>query len=104
MIIHEFTEKSFNEYLKNGVVLVDFFATWCGPCKMLSPVLDKILSEMPDVKLLKVDIDKYQDIAREYRIMSVPTLLLYKDGKFINSKLGYMPVDILSDWITESIK
>lgn len=104
MIIHEFTKESFNENLNDGVVLIDFFATWCGPCKMLFPVLDKVLESMPDVKLLKVDIDKYQDIAREYKIMSVPTLLLYKNGEFINSKLGYMPVDILTNWITESIK
>ena len=71
------------------IVLVDFFATWCGPCKMLSPVLDQVADELKDkVVIGKLDIDESLDLAKEYEVMSVPTMILFKDGKEVERIVG----------------
>lgn len=73
-------------------VLVDFFATWCGPCKMLAPVIDQIAAEYEGrVKVFKVDVDECREPAMEYGISSIPTLIVFKDGKAVQTKLGFMP-------------
>ncbi len=84
--------------MKEGVVLVDFFATWCGPCKMLAPVLEE-LSEKYEGKLTvaKVDVDLEAELARAFRIMSVPTMIVFKDGKPVNQFMGYMPLELLEE-------
>ncbi len=94
--------KDLNEMVKEGVTVVDFFATWCGPCKMLSPVLEELEEDRSDFKVVKIDIDKEQELARSYGIMSVPTLILFKDGKEISKKVGFMPKELLSNWINEN--
>ena len=73
----------------NGIVLVDFFATWCGPCRMLTPVLEEV-SEETDAKIYKVDIDKSEDLSRKFGIMVVPTMIIFKDGKEQEKFSGYM--------------
>jgi len=81
--------------------LVDFYATWCGPCKMMSPLLEQVATEMGDeTKIIKVDIDKNRDAATEYGIRSVPTLLLFKEGEVVWRQSGLPPKSM----ITESIK
>jgi thioredoxin 1 len=76
----------------NGVVLVDFFATWCGPCKMVAPVLETLSSEMEGkVTILKVDIDQSMELAQQYKIMSVPTMMVFKDGKPVETIMGFQP-------------
>lgn len=76
----------------NGVVLVDFFATWCGPCKMVAPVLEALSSEMEGkVTILKVDIDQSMELAQQYKIMSVPTMMVFKDGKPVETIMGFQP-------------
>ncbi len=102
MVIHDFEESKFNEYLSKGIVVVDFFATWCGPCKMIAPELESLVKENPNITVVKIDIDKYPTMAQKYGIMSVPTLLLFKDGNNISNQIGYMPKDILKNWIDES--
>ena len=78
-----------NDVRKNEkVVLVDFYATWCGPCKMLSPVLDQVSSEVEDVVIGKLDIDESLDLAKEYEVMSVPTMILFKDGQEVDRIVG----------------
>ena len=69
-------------------VLVDFFADWCGPCKMLSPIVDEVASENSDIKVVKVNIDECQDLAMKYQVMSIPTLVVIKEGKEINRSVG----------------
>ena len=91
MLKHIKDSAEFNNETAKGKVLVDFFATWCGPCKMLSPVLEKVASEHEDLTVLKVDVDEVGDVAAKYGIRSIPTLILFEDGKAVDMKLGYMP-------------
>ena len=69
-------------------VLVDFYADWCGPCKMLSPIIDEIAKENPDIKVVKVNVDDAQDLAMKYQVMSIPTLVIIKNGQQINKSVG----------------
>lgn len=93
MIIHVKEMNEFNEKISQGRVLVDFFATWCGPCKMLAPVLEDIdnKKEAGDLLIVKVDVDEAGEIAMKFGIQSIPTLILFENGKAINKALGYMP-------------
>lgn len=93
------TELNFAEETKEGLVLVDFFATWCGPCRMLEPVLENLINDNPDIKLVKVDVDQNRNLAMDYNVFSVPTLVLFKDGKLVDTKTGYLPKEILESWI-----
>ncbi len=95
---------NFNEQIKEGVVLVDFFASWCGPCKMQSPVLEELKEDRSDVKVVKIDVDQETEIAREYGVMSIPTLILFKDGKEVAKNVGFMPKELLVQWINEQTK
>lgn len=102
MIIHG-TEDTFLNEIRQGVVLVDFFATWCGPCKMLGPVLEEIASDQSPIKIVKMDVDEAPNIARQYGIMSVPTLILFKNGEELAKQTGFLPKDALQEWINEKI-
>lgn len=93
---------NFNNEIREGIVLVDFYATWCGPCKMQSPIIDSLKEERSDIKIMKVDVDKEEDIARTYGIMSIPTLMLFKDGKEVAKNVGFMPKEVLTNWINEN--
>lgn len=93
MIRHLENKEQFNELIKDKV-LVDFYAEWCGPCKMLAPNLEKL-----DFNILKVDVDKFQDLAISYGVMSVPTLILFKGGKEINKSIGYLDIDELKEMV-----
>ena len=85
-------------------VLVDFFATWCGPCKMLAPVIDQIASEYEGkVKVCKVDVDECREPAMEYGITSIPTLILFKGGKAVKTSLGFMPKPAVAKMIDENV-
>lgn len=92
----------FNEVLKNEIVLVDFFANWCGPCKMLSPIIEQVSNEITDVTFVKVDVDESPDLASMFGIMSIPTLLLFKNGELKNKTMGFMSKSDLIDFINEN--
>ena len=81
--------QKFDEVIKNGVVLVDFFANWCGPCKMLSPVLEGLSKEMPNVGFYKVDVDVEQRLAGRYGIQAIPNMVIFKDGKAVDQITGF---------------
>lgn len=74
-----------------GTVLVDFWASWCGPCKMIGPIIDQIADERSDVKVGKINVDEEQELAVQFKVMSIPTLLVFKDGKVVNQSLGAKP-------------
>ena len=101
MITHG-TEENFNDLIHKDIVLVDFFATWCGPCKMLSSVLEELANDRADINIVKIDVDKCDTLAKNYGIMSVPTLILFKNGSLISKKSGYMPKEQISSWIEEN--
>ena len=80
------------EVLKSDkTVLVDFWAVWCGPCRMLSPVVDQVAEENPDIKVCKVNVDEEQQLAIKYGVMSIPTLLVFKGGELVNQSVGAIP-------------
>lgn len=88
------------EEISNELTVVDFFANWCGPCKMLGPVLEELV-EVENIEVVKVDCDESLELAREYKVSSIPALFLMKDKKVIDSKVGYMDLEELQEWIKE---
>lgn len=82
-----------------GKVLVDFFATWCGPCRMLSPIIDQLADELTDVKVCKVDIDQAEALASEYGVEVVPTLIVFENGEVVKSASGVMPKPVILDML-----
>lgn len=91
----------FEETIKEGVTLVDFFATWCGPCKMLGPVLEELSTEMTDVKFVKVDVDDNPELAEKFGIMSIPSVFLFKNGEVAGSFLGLRSKENVKAFIEE---
>lgn len=83
-------------------VLVDFWASWCGPCKMLSPIVDQLAEENPQIKVGKINVDDEQELATQFQVMSIPTLYLFKDGKVVSSSVGVKPKQALEAMIAEA--
>ena len=98
-------DNNFNaEVLENKeVVLVDFFATWCGPCKMIAPILEELETEMGDVKFVKVDVDESPEVATTYGIQSIPTLKVFKGGKVVDTVVGFLPKEQIKALIQKNI-
>ena len=85
-------ENEFEATIANGVVLVDFFATWCGPCKMLTPVLEELSEELAGkIEIVKVDVDQSNNLAMRFGIMSVPTMMIFTNGEAVGALQGYAP-------------
>lgn len=98
-MIKELTNENFSEEIQSGLVLVDFYAVWCGPCKMMHPVIDQLATDYPNLKIIKLDVDKHEEVARQYAVMSIPTLMLFKNGEIVNKNIGFTPKELLVDWI-----
>ena len=97
-MVKELKEEDFNELKKEGLVLVDMFATWCGPCKSLAPIIDSVAEEL-NLNVVKVDVDEHEDLASEYGVMSIPTLLLFKDGELVKKNIGFINKTDLKEWL-----
>ncbi len=102
MAIVNATDQSFNNEVGSGLVLADFWAPWCGPCKMIAPVLEELDSEMSDkVKIVKVDVDENQETAGKFGVMSIPTLILFKDGEAVDKVVGFQPKEALAELVAK---
>lgn len=98
MIVHLENLENFEKEVQGDLVIVDFYADWCGPCQMLAPVLEQLDKEI-DIKIVKINTDFVPELARMFRVMSIPTLLLFRNNKFVKKELGYMPIERLREFI-----
>ena len=92
-MVKQITDKEFDEAIKTGKVLVDCYAEWCGPCKMLSPVIDELSEELSDINFYKLNVDESDEVVRKYSVMSIPTLLIFEDGELKNTSVGFKNKD-----------
>lgn len=93
MSVVNVNENNFNREVKESdkTVLLDFWASWCGPCRQLSPVVEKVAKARPDIKVCKVNVEEAEFLARDFKIMSVPTLVVMKNGEIVNKMIGVLP-------------
>jgi len=105
--VKELTDVNFDSEVKTqpGIYLVDFWAPWCGPCKMLGPIVDEIASEFSGkVKVGKVNVDQNQQLAGQYQVMSIPAIILFKDGKPVDTFVGFQSKDAVKEKIQRALR
>jgi thioredoxin 1 len=104
MAIVSATDQTFAAETKEGVTLVDFWAPWCGPCRMIAPVLEELDQEMGDkVKIVKVNVDENPETASKFGVMSIPTLLVFKNGELVDKTVGYQPKEALAQLLEKHV-
>ncbi|MGD6833286.1 thioredoxin [Sutcliffiella halmapala] len=102
MAIQNVTDQTFTQETSEGLVLADFWAPWCGPCKMIAPVLEELDQDMGEkVKIVKVDVDENQETAGKFGVMSIPTLLVIKNGEVVDKAVGYQPKEALAELLNK---
>ena len=99
MEVKQISQEEFKEVIKDEKVLIDCYATWCGPCKMMSPILDQVAKEIDTCKFYKLDVDEAEKIASEYGIYSIPTLLLFEKGKLKDQSIGLISKEDIKEMI-----
>lgn len=97
----ELNDADFHNETKKGIYVIDFWADWCGPCKMMAPIFEELSKEMKNINFAKVNVDESSDIANEFQIMSIPTIVVMKDGEEIDRIVGAMPKSVLKAKILE---
>ncbi len=104
MSVQHISSNDFASTIESGVTLVDFYAQWCGPCKMLAPILDKVATELDGkAKVAKVDIDEAMDLATRYGVQSIPTLIVFKNGEVISQTLGAQTKNALISMVEKAL-
>ncbi len=103
MAITHATDQSFTTDTNSGLVLADFWAPWCGPCKMIAPVLEELDQEVEEVKVVKLDVDENQETAGKYGVMSIPTLVVLKDGEVVDKVIGFQPKEALAELLNKHV-
>lgn len=102
MALSQVTDQTFATEIKEGLVLVDFWAPWCGPCKMIAPVLEEIDGEIGDrVRIIQLNVDENPETTRAFGVMSIPTLMFFKDGVAVDKVIGYQPKEALIELISK---
>ena len=96
-------QDQFNDVINNGITLVDFYADWCGPCKMLGPVLEEVSKSYLNINFVKVNCDENMELCEQYQIMSIPAVFLFKDGKLIGKTGGYQSDSAIKQFIDSSL-
>ena len=100
MAVASITNDNIEELLNSGrTLLIDFYADWCGPCRMVAPIVDQIAEEKPDIAVGKINIDEQPELAEKYGVMSIPTLIVIKDGEVVNKGTGVQPKGKLLEWL-----
>lgn len=94
--------EKYNELMNKESAVIDFFAEWCGPCRMLGPIVEEISNEHPEYNLYKLDIDEFSDLAEKHNVQSVPTIIFFKKGVEVDRKSGFMPADTLKELIEKN--
>ena len=100
-VLHPNENEFLELYQKENLLFIDFFASWCGPCQMLAPSIEKLADEHPEAKVIKIDIDAYPDLATRFSVQSIPTLFVIKNGKITSRQLGFMPYPALEKMLGE---
>jgi thioredoxin 1 len=94
-MIIELSDQNINEIISKGKVLIDFWADWCGPCRMIGPIIEEVAAEVSDITVAKVNVDDYPELAGKHGVMSIPTLLYLKDGKVVDTSVGLVPKNVI---------
>ena len=106
MTIHTINDENFDEEIKNSKlpILVDFWAEWCGPCKQIGPILEEIAQEKKDkIKILKLNVDENPQTPQKFGVRGIPTLMLFKDGNLVDTKVGNLPKNMLESWLEPNL-
>ena len=98
-MVKKVDQSQFDEVRKSKAAVVDFSATWCGPCQMLAPILDELSGEVDSVDFYNVDVDENPDLAREFRIMNIPAVVALKDGQIVGQQIGFVPKEDLKNFV-----
>ncbi len=103
-MIHIEDAEQFEKIISNGITLIDFYATWCGPCRMLSPIIEEIAEDYKEkINVAKVDVDECSSIAAKYGINAIPAVLVFKDNELVKTNVGFMPKDTIVDLLEETL-
>ncbi|MCB5223557.1 MAG: thioredoxin [Candidatus Cloacimonadaceae bacterium] len=94
-MLTELNNNNFETVIGKGMVLVDFWADWCMPCRMISPTIEELARDIPDVRFAKLNVDEFPELAGHYGVMSIPTLLFFKDGELKDSSIGVVPKAVI---------
>lgn len=103
-MVKKVDQSQFDEVRKSKAAVVDFSATWCGPCQMLAPILDELSGEVDSVDFYNVDVDENPDLAREFRITNIPAVVALKDGQIVGQQIGFVPKEDLKNFVEGSFK